>query len=150
MLQANEVADNEDGTVKKRSVASDQELIAAHERKIRAWTQFIHTAITSEMQNKQHIDADDCLAIGEAFFAVLAVQLTTLATENGGRRFRQWIAKAGRSNARESRELKHRAAGHHAGPLGLPDNSEHWQKVLDPPLHGAAKAQWSEAGNIAY
>ena len=61
MLQANEAADNEDGTVKKRSVASDQELIPAHERKIRAWTQFIHTAITSELQNKQHVDADDCL-----------------------------------------------------------------------------------------
>jgi hypothetical protein len=72
--------DNEGGTVKKRSV-SDKELLAAHERKIRAWTQFIHTAITSEMQKKQHIDADDCLAIGEALVAVLAVQLTTLATD---------------------------------------------------------------------
>jgi hypothetical protein len=67
--------------VKKRSVASDKELLAAHERKIRARTQFIHTAITSEIQKKQHIDADDCLAIGEALIAVLAVQLTTLATD---------------------------------------------------------------------
>jgi hypothetical protein len=67
--------------VKKRSVASDEEVLAAHERKIRAWLQFIHTAITCEMQKKQPIDADDCLAIGEALVAVLAVQLTTLATD---------------------------------------------------------------------
>jgi hypothetical protein len=67
--------------VKKRSVASDKEPLVAHEQKIRAWTQFIHTAITSEMQKNEHIDADDCLAIGEALVAVLAVQLTTLATD---------------------------------------------------------------------
>ena len=71
--------DNEGGTVKKRSVASDKELLA-HDRKISAWTQFIHTAITRETQ-KQHIDADDCLAIGEALVAVLAVQLATLASD---------------------------------------------------------------------
>ena len=40
--------------------------------------------------------------------------------------FAKRIAKAGRSNARASRELKHRAAGHHAGPLGLPENGEYW------------------------
>ena len=72
--------DNEGGTVKKRSVASDKELLAAHDRKIRAWTEFIHTAITREMK-KKHIDADDCLAIGEALVAVLAVQLATLASD---------------------------------------------------------------------
>jgi hypothetical protein len=33
------------------------------------------------MQNKQHIDADDCLAIGEALIAALAVQLTTVSTD---------------------------------------------------------------------
>ena len=32
-------------------------------------------------EKKQHIDADDCLVIGEALVAVLAVQLTTLATD---------------------------------------------------------------------
>jgi hypothetical protein len=72
--------DNEGSTVKKRSVASDKELLA-HDQKIRAWTQFIHTAITTKMQKQQDIDADDCIAIGEALVAVLAVQLTTLASD---------------------------------------------------------------------
>jgi hypothetical protein len=62
--------DNEGSTVKKRSVLSDKELLA-HEQKIRAWTQFIHTALTTKMQKQQHIDADDCIAIGEALVAVL-------------------------------------------------------------------------------
>ena len=66
--------------MKKRSVASDKELLA-HDRKISAWTQFIHTAITREMQKQQHIDADDCLAVGEELVAVLAVQLATLASD---------------------------------------------------------------------
>jgi len=70
---ASERSSRDNGAVKSASVASDKELLA-HDRKISAWTQFIHTAITRKTQKQQHIDADDCLAVGEELVAVLAVQ----------------------------------------------------------------------------